>query len=146
VGAPFTDHPTKSDPFAVTVTAVPEGKYDVQIACACVQMPPEGVVVMKSAGLSESTSTESGTPVVITLVDTGPELPTPVRVAVFERVPVAVGTIVKDKNSLCPAPSEIVHVIEVVPVQPEESDVALKPPGKVSVTVVLNAAPVPADT
>lgn len=138
VGAPFTDHPTNPGPFAVTVTGVPDGKKAVQMTCAVVQVPPDGLLVTKSAGLTESTSTESATPLLITFVDTGPELPPPVTLApVLVSVPSAVGTIVILRLTVCPALSEaIVHVIEFVPVQPVESAVAFKLPGRVSVTAM----------
>src|SRR6202030_2296549 len=113
--------PTNPGPFAVTVTMVPDGKYDVQTPCAWVQMPLDGLVVMKSAEFAESTATTSGTPLLITFVDTDPVVPPPVTVApVLVSVPSAVGTTVMSRLIVCPAPSEaIVQVIEVVPVQPE---------------------------
>ena len=102
-----------------------------------VQVPLDGLVVMKSAELTESTSSISGTPPVITDVLTLAEFP-PVTMAVLASVPVAVGTIVMLRLTVCPGVRlPIVQVMEFVPVQPGESELAFKLPGRVSVTAML---------
>src|SRR6266481_6945280 len=124
--------PMNPGPLAVSTTIEPDGKYCVQILIVTVQLTPAGAAVTKSAAFVEKRSITSATPLLITFVDTGPELLPPVTVApAFVSVPSAAGTIVMSNSKICPGVSvAILQVIEFVPVQPVDSVVALKFPGR----------------